>query len=224
MKHKKLAIVACVVGGVAFLIGWMPFFGAIAGLTAVGLGIAALVLGQPKALSVPAIAAGGLAVIASVVVTVLALTLPTPSVPDPVAVPSKTQTPRPTTPSPKPSATVSPSPKPSASSEPSATPKPSVPKPSSTPAPPPTPSSTSPATSGGMTRGMAEIACENAAADLFPQGVRFHWATGVLAEQLENDAWFLKVSVTPKKAADVTVECTLTGSESSPKLLAFDVY
>jgi hypothetical protein len=66
-----LAIAALVVGIVAFVFGWTPFFGFLAGATAVVLGIIALKKRLNKGMSIAGIITGGLAVLWSIVMTIL---------------------------------------------------------------------------------------------------------------------------------------------------------
>lgn len=221
-RPAGLAITAISVGGVAFLIGWMPFFGLLAGLVAVVFGVVALVLKQPKALTIPAIALGGVAMVTSVTLTIFALSSTDFSS-------SRVES------SPKPTTTqeeeAEPSPEPEP--EPAPEPKPApTPRPTPTPSPQPEPEPVRPtvkATSGGLTEGMAEIACENYAKQIFVYGVDFHWWGESIARTLENDAWFLKVGITPRneygtKINGAVMECTVTGSEAAPQILAFDAY
>lgn len=216
--RKGIAVAALVVGVLAFFIGWVPFFGLVVGCCAVILGVVALLKKQQKALSVTAISLGALAVVTSIVVTVIAL-----SVTDwedlgsttPAASGEQSPAERIETPAPDPLETTKPEKKP----EPQPTKKPE-PKPSSAPSPEPVTN----ATSGGMTAGMASVACENALKQAVPGDVKFHWFGGTLAETLENDAWFLKVEFTPKGLDRMVMECTVTGSESAPQILEFDVY
>ncbi len=214
-RPMGLAITAISVGGAAFLIGWMPFFGFVAGLIAVIFGIVALMQRQSKPLSITGIALGGAAALTSVVITVVALAATdfseTRSPPQPTATPEVTAEPEPAPTTPRPTQT-----------------QPSTP----TPEPEPEPVPTAPAveaTSGGLTSGMGQIACERAAEQVFPYGIRFHWYAGLIAEQLENDAWFFKVQITPRNENGVEVsgrvmECTVTGSEAAPQILMFDAY
>lgn len=65
-----LAIAALVVGIVAFLSGWVPIWGLIAGAAAVLLGILALVRHQSKGLAIPGLILGGLAILTSLVTTI----------------------------------------------------------------------------------------------------------------------------------------------------------
>lgn len=216
-RPMGLAITAISVGGGAFLIGWMPFFGLAAGLVAVTFGIVALMQRQSKPLSITGIALGGVAALTSVVITVVALASTDfseiRSRPQPTATPEVTAEPEPV---PKPAPT---------------TPRPTQ-TPTPTPEPEPEPVPTAPAveaTSGGLTSGMGQIACERAAEQVFPYGVQFHWYAGLIAEQLENDAWFFKVQITPRNqnGAEMSgrvMECTVTGSEAAPQILTFDAY
>src|SRR5690554_4375935 len=60
-----LAIAALVVGIMAFLLGLIPVFGAIVGLTAVVFGILAMRKNQSKGMSIAGIVLGGLAAVVS---------------------------------------------------------------------------------------------------------------------------------------------------------------
>lgn len=120
---RGLAIAALITAGIAFFIGWIPIFGAIVGVVAIFLGIGALVRGQNKVLSVVAIAAGSLAVITSVVVTII---ISVGNGQDPVAAPGQTSAPAAPAESeeaePEPAPTVDETPTPS--TEPTPTPTP----------------------------------------------------------------------------------------------------
>lgn len=74
---RGLAIAALTVGIIAFFIGWLPYVGLIAGLAAVVLGIIALTKRQPKGFAVTGLTLGTLAMLASIVVTIVATILPT---------------------------------------------------------------------------------------------------------------------------------------------------
>lgn len=67
---KRLALAALIVGIVAFLTGFVPFFGFLAGGTAVLLGLLALKRRQPKGLSITGIALGGVAALTSLIMTI----------------------------------------------------------------------------------------------------------------------------------------------------------
>lgn len=64
---KNLALVALILGIVAFVLGWVPLVGVILGGLAIGFGIAALRRRQRKALAIPGIALGGWGLITSLV-------------------------------------------------------------------------------------------------------------------------------------------------------------
>ena len=64
-----LAIASMIVGIVAFLSGWLPFWGLLAGAAAVVLGILALKKPTGKGFSITGIITGGLAVLSSLVAT-----------------------------------------------------------------------------------------------------------------------------------------------------------
>ena len=221
IQHRRkqgIALSAIIVAGIAFFIGWMPFFGLIMGGSAVVLAVIALLKKQSKALSITALTLGALAAVTSIVITAIAFsTTDWNQVSAETSLRSNEQNANEKieTPAPKPSK----SPAPEKNPEPEPTKKPD-PKPSETPSPEPATN----ATSGGMTAGMAEVACENAAKQTIPGSIDFHWWGGSLAQTLENDAWFMKVEITPKGQARMVMECTVTGSESAPQLLNLDIY
>lgn len=220
LRPKGLAISAIIIGGIAFLIGWTPFFGLIAGATAVIFGIVALLKRQPKALGIIGIMLGGVAALTSIVLTVFVLASTDWNAVE--TAPKAEQTAAEPAPSAKPKTTPKPTqdvPKVTSKPEKKQTPKPE----------PSTPPPSVETTSGGMTAGMAEVACENTAREVFPYGVEVRWFAGMIAERLENDAWFIKVEVTPTtedgtKVDGMVMECTVTGSESAPQIVAFDAY
>jgi hypothetical protein len=67
--RRALALSALLVGVLAFFIGWIPFVGIAAGLSAIALGVVALVKEQTKWMAITAIVLGTLAGITSVVTT-----------------------------------------------------------------------------------------------------------------------------------------------------------
>ncbi|MBC9927964.1 MULTISPECIES: hypothetical protein [unclassified Leucobacter] len=69
---KGLAIAALVVGIVAFLSGLVPIWGIIVGVVGVALGVIALVKGQPKGLALTGTILAGVAVVASIIATIIA--------------------------------------------------------------------------------------------------------------------------------------------------------
>lgn len=123
-RSPVLAILALIVGIIAFLSGIVPIVGAILGAAAVTLGILGLIRKQPKGLTITGIVLGSLAVVTSIAVTAgITANLPTTAEkPRPAATaesssapeqsessPSPTPTPTPTpTPSPEATETVSP--------------------------------------------------------------------------------------------------------------------
>ncbi|MFB7894554.1 DUF4190 domain-containing protein [Microbacterium sp. NPDC056044] len=68
---KNLALVALILGVVAFVLGWVPIVGLILGALAIGFGIAALRRRQRKALAIPGIALGGWGFMTSLVTTTI---------------------------------------------------------------------------------------------------------------------------------------------------------
>jgi hypothetical protein len=109
---------------------------------------------------------------------------------------------------------------PTATSTPSATPSPSITKEAAPPID---------ATSGGLTATTAQVACDNYANQQFPYGYRPHWIVGVLAEEIQNDRWFLKVEadITDEygaKAKGVNVECFVSGTAGAPVVDEFNAY
>ncbi|NCO10729.1 DUF4190 domain-containing protein [Candidatus Saccharibacteria bacterium] len=70
---KGLAIASMVVGIVAFLTGWTPFWGLAVGITAVVLGIIGLKKGGEKGLAITGIVTGGLAALTSLIFTSIAI-------------------------------------------------------------------------------------------------------------------------------------------------------
>ncbi|MFF2486413.1 DUF4190 domain-containing protein [Microbacterium sp. NPDC058062] len=68
---KNLALVALILGVVAFVLGWVPIVGLILGALAIGFGIAALRRRQRKALAIPGIALGGWGFLTSLVTTTI---------------------------------------------------------------------------------------------------------------------------------------------------------
>lgn len=68
-RPAGLAITALIIGIVAFLIGWVPVFGAIVGAAAVIVGIIALARKQRKGMAITGLALGAVALLVSVAVT-----------------------------------------------------------------------------------------------------------------------------------------------------------
>ena len=69
---KGLAITALIIGIVAFLTGWVPVLGMILGAVGVVIGIIALVKRQPKGLALTGTILAGVAIIASLFMTIFA--------------------------------------------------------------------------------------------------------------------------------------------------------
>jgi len=67
---KGLALIALIVGLFAFLVGLVPVFGAIVGITAIVFALLALRNRQPKGLSIAGIILGGVAILASIGMTI----------------------------------------------------------------------------------------------------------------------------------------------------------
>ncbi|AWB89506.1 DUF4190 domain-containing protein [Homoserinimonas hongtaonis] len=70
-----IAVAALVMGILAFLAGWIPIVGALFGITGLILGIIALVRRKGRGMGITAVILSTLAIIASVITTVLAITL-----------------------------------------------------------------------------------------------------------------------------------------------------
>ena len=68
-RPRGLALAALIVGIVAFLLGLLPVIGAIIALTAIALGIFALMKRQPKGISITGIVLGSIALVASIAMT-----------------------------------------------------------------------------------------------------------------------------------------------------------
>lgn len=106
---RGLAIGALVAGGVAFLIGLVPFLGLIVAAAAIVLGVIALRKGQSKPFSLIGIGLGSIAALASLIMTIVmiaGMANPQPPVAAPAttapAVETTTAAPEPAPPSPEP--------------------------------------------------------------------------------------------------------------------------
>ncbi|WP_308495316.1 DUF2511 domain-containing protein [Microbacterium jiangjiandongii] len=133
-----LATWALVVGGVAFFLGLFPVIGIVVGLSAIALGVLALIKGQTPWMAIVAIVLGALAGITSVVTTANIEAIMAAG--REARVDSAAATPIPVA-SPSPSSTRATAPTPVASETPPA-PSPSIPKPRPRPTPTPTPTAT----------------------------------------------------------------------------------
>lgn len=87
------------------------------------------------------------------------------------------------------------------------------------------------ATTGGLTGLYAQTACDRAAEQMFPYGVKMHWVVGKLAEEYrpDTDDWYLKVTATVTneygaQMKGVNVECYVTGSNEKPEIVDFVYY
>lgn len=69
-KANGLALTALIVGIVAFLIGWTPFFGFLVGVAAVVAGISALYRGQSKPLAITGTVLGAIGLITSLLISI----------------------------------------------------------------------------------------------------------------------------------------------------------
>lgn len=93
---------------------------------------------------------------------------------------------------------------------------------------PATPAPPAEATSTGLTYAPASVACDNAGKTSFPYGYDPHWILGVIATRVEGDHWFMKYEATVKNQfnakRDVTIECTVGGTDTAPDVTGFDAY
>lgn len=85
------------------------------------------------------------------------------------------------------------------------------------------------ATSTGLEVAEARTACEAYAKEQFPFGVKMHWIIGRLAEEIQEDQWFLKVEATVTNAygakeKGVNVECLVAGTKDVGIVSAFNAY
>lgn len=85
------------------------------------------------------------------------------------------------------------------------------------------------ATSTGLEVSEARTACEAYAKEQFPFGVKMHWIVGRLAEEIQEDQWFLKVEATVTNAygakeKGVNVECLVAGTKDLGIVSAFNAY
>ncbi len=70
-KSSTLGVLALIAGILAFLLGFIPVFGVIVALAAVALSIIALIKQQPKGLSISGLVLGGIALLTSLIMTVV---------------------------------------------------------------------------------------------------------------------------------------------------------
>lgn len=87
-RARGLALAALIVGIVAFLAGLLPVVGLLIGLTAVALGVVAIVKKQPKGLAITGIVLGAIALITSIAMTAGVANLASNPRPRPAAVES----------------------------------------------------------------------------------------------------------------------------------------
>ncbi|UOQ88046.1 hypothetical protein MUN74_12160 [Agromyces endophyticus] len=85
------------------------------------------------------------------------------------------------------------------------------------------------ATSTGLTATYAQAACDAAITDyLYPDAWNPAWVLGKLAEQIEDDRWFLKVEGEVESAAggelQVNAECYVSGTNEAPVVDTVNVY
>jgi Uncharacterized protein conserved in bacteria len=77
------------------------------------------------------------------------------------------------------------------------------------------------ATSAGLTGTYAQAACDTYGKSQFPYGFKAAWIAGKLADRVENDQWFFKVTAKVKNEygaqRETTIECTIAGSNESPE-------
>ncbi len=92
----------------------------------------------------------------------------------------------------------------------------------------PAPTTERDATDGGVTFGVATVACDHAGEALYPYGWDAHWIMGKIGEEITANSYFVKASVDVTNEFDakeeLVVECTVTGSEAEPEVTAIDVY
>ncbi|CAM5423547.1 hypothetical protein LSHI6S_02562 [Leifsonia shinshuensis] len=84
------------------------------------------------------------------------------------------------------------------------------------------------ATSAGLTGTYAQAACDTYGKTQFPYGFKAAWIAGKLADRIENDQWFFKVTakVTNEYGAQraATIECTISGTNDAPEVVSFLAY
>ncbi|KQO98514.1 hypothetical protein ASF30_10660 [Leifsonia sp. Leaf264] len=124
--------------------------------------------------------------------------------------------------SPTPSPTVVPAQSPTITE--SATPLPSAPEPAPTAAPPADPTQTT----TGLTGTFAQSACDQEGQRLFEFGWNPAFIFGLLGESIDGANYFMKFTaeVTNESNAEreVTVECTVTGTNDAPVIVSFFAY
>ena len=103
-----------------------------------------------------------------------------------------------------------------------------VPTSAPAPVPVPVPVPQELATSTGLTASFAQSACEQYGEYQFPYGFKGHWILGRLAEEIQNDQWFLKVEATVTNEYDadrrLNVECFVIGTNDAPTVASFNAY
>ncbi|WP_022886341.1 PASTA domain-containing protein [Glaciibacter superstes] len=84
------------------------------------------------------------------------------------------------------------------------------------------------ATSTGLTATFAQAACDQSGEQAFPYGFKGHWIVGSLAEEIQDDQWFMKVEATVTNEANAereyNVECFVSGTNEAPVVTAFNAY
>lgn len=86
------------------------------------------------------------------------------------------------------------------------------------------------ATTGGLEQTEAMTACDFYGQGQFPYGYDAHWIMGLMNDELDtaNDEWDFKLTADVTNAfnaeREVTVECSVTGSNETPAISHFDAY
>jgi hypothetical protein len=83
-------------------------------------------------------------------------------------------------------------------------------------------------TASGLDETVARQSCDLYGEALFPWGYKPHWIIGVLAKEIQGDAWFMKVTATVKNEynaeRDIVIECTVSGSNEAPAVTSYLPY
>jgi len=84
------------------------------------------------------------------------------------------------------------------------------------------------ATSTGLTGTYAQAACDMRGAAEFPFGWDPHWILGKLADEIQDDRWFLKATADVKNEynaeQEINFECYVSGTNEAPVVEEFLAY
>lgn len=205
-KTNILAIVALILGGIAFLTGWIPVIGLLFGAAAIVFAVFALIKAQSKVMAIIGGAAGAIGAITSIIVLVIVIAT-TPLLTDPERYTAAT---------PKPSPSIAPTPTPSATPTPTPTKKPAEPDETEAPA------------ASALDEITAAQFLALAWEDKMIYGGTVHWIVDRITTVNDDGTYTFKIGATVENAYgnkfDATIEGDVGGTSDAPVIIDSIMY